>query len=304
MNKSKHLHKLSDLCQIAGFSKQAHFAYVNRRREEFALYDLVLNVVNQTREIHPQMGLKKVFYLHEPDKIGRDRFIEIGCELGLALPKPKNFQRTTFSYKSATFKNLAATVNINDINIVWVSDITYFLIRNTFYYITFIMDVYSRRILGYNAASSMRAEESCKALNMAINERDNKSLNKLIHHSDKGSQYCSKAYLDILEEHNIAVSMCNSVFENTHIERINGIMKNEYLLHRNINSFNDLCYHLEKDVHNYNYSRPHWSIELKTPVEYEQFLSNIPLDQRTVVNIFSDNELYLSNKFGLSSLFT
>ena len=297
MNKSKHFHKLGELCQVAGFSKQAHAAYVNRRINDIALYDLVQNIVDQTREMHPQMGLKKMYYLHEPDLIGRDKFLEIACELGLALPKPKNYQRTTFSYKSAMFKNLAATVNINDINAVWVSDITYFPIRNSFYYITFIMDVYSRRILGYCAADSLRAEESCKALNMAIKERAGNSLKNLIHHSDKGSQYCSKMYLGILEEHNIAVSMCNSVYENSHIERVNGIMKNEYLLQRNIKNYNDLCYYLDKDILHYNYSRPHWSIGCISPVEFEHLLTNVPLHQRTVLNLFSDNEIYNSQKY-------
>ena len=304
MNKSKHHYKLSELCKSAGFSKQAHAAYLNRRNNNFAKYDLVFNVVSHTREMHPQMGLKKIFCLLSPDTIGRDRFIEIGCELGLALPKPKNYQRTTFSYKSATFKNVAATVNINDINIVWVSDITYFPIYNKFYYITFIMDVYSRRILGYNAADSMRAEESCKALNMAIEARKGYCMKKLIHHSDKGSQYCSNAYLGILNDNNIAVSMCNNVYENTHIERVNGTMKNEYLLHRNINNFSALCKYLDEDVYNYNNSRPHWAINCMSPVEYEKYLSNFPLNQRTVLNMFSDNEINHSQKFVLPLLFT
>jgi transposase InsO family protein len=304
MNKSKHYHKIADLCEIAGFTKQAHSSYVKRRCQHAELYDIVHGLVLTTREFHPAMGLKKMYYLYEPDRIGRDRFLEIACELGLALPKPKNYQRTTFSYKGAKYKNLAASVNINDINLVWVSDITYFRVKEIFYYITFIMDVYSRRILGYCAANNMRAEESCKALNMAIKERNGTNLARLIHHSDKGSQYISDAYTGILDQHKIGISMCESVYENTHIERVNGIIKNEYLLHRKISSYSELCKRLDEDVYLYNNVRPHWSLECKTPVEFEKFLTSVPIEQRNIVNLFSDNELSHAQKFANPRLFT
>lgn len=297
MNKSKHTNKLMNLYSAAGFSKQAHHAYMIRRNNDESLYDFVESIVSATREIHPMMGLKKIFHLLEPDIIGRDRFINIGVDLGLAVPKPKKYQRTTFSSKTALFKNLAANAIINDINIVWVSDITYFCIKNRFYYITLIMDVYSRRIIGYTASDSLRAEANCSALRMALDQRRNHDLSKLIHHSDRGTQYASTAYLNILKERNIAISMCQSVYENSHIERANGILKNEYLNLRNISSFNDLVHYLEKDVYNYNFLRPHLGIGWMTPVAYEQLLTTIPLNQRTCLTMFEDK--YLAEKKSL-----
>jgi transposase InsO family protein len=150
----------------------------------------------------------------------------------------------------------------------------------------------------------MRAEESCKALNMAIKERNGTNLARLIHHSDKGSQYISDAYTGILDQHKIGISMCESVYENTHIERVNGIIKNEYLLHRKISSYSELCKRLDEDVYLYNNVRPHWSLECKTPVEFEKFLTSVPIEQRNIVNLFSDNELSHAQKFANPRLFT
>jgi len=303
MNKAKHTNRLVDLYTAADFTKQAHHAYMARRFNDEALYDFVHSVVTATREIHPLIGLKKIFYLLAPDTIGRDRFIEIGIEQGLALPKPKRYQRTTFSSKSALFQNLAAGIVINNINQVWVSDITYFNIKNRFYYISLIMDVYSRRILGYTASDSLHAEANCAALRMALDERRNHDLSGLIHHSDKGTQYCSSAYLNILKEHNIAVSMCHSVYENSHIERDNGIIKNEYLNLRNISSFDALTHHLDKDVYHYNFLRPHWGINCMTPVAYEQLSTTLPVNQKTCFTLFKDLCLAEKIRFYQKQLF-
>lgn len=292
-----------NLYPIAGFTKQAHSAYMQRKKDQIFLYNYVFRIVTQTRELHPQMGLKKIWHLYEPDKLGRDHFIEIGCELGMALPKPRSYQRTTFSYKGAQYKNLAAKIDINDINLVWVSDITYFKIMDRHCYISLLMDVYSRRILGYNVADNMHAEESCKALLMALEVRQRHDLSRLIHHSDRGSQYVSKAYTDILEKHNIQISMCESVYENSHIERLNGIIKNEYLENQKIKSFSDLCRFVKKTVYNYNHNRPHWSINCLAPAEYEKQLTQIELCNRPILKLFSDKEINDANKNDQATMF-
>jgi len=292
MNKYSHKYKLKNLYTVAGFSKQAHKSFMDRLQVLEEAENLVLSAILAIRKFHPQMGLKKIYNLIIPDWIGRDRFIATGMLFGLGAKTIKNFHRTTFSCKSAWFMNLTRDLAITDINQVWVSDITYYRILEEFYYLTFVMDVYSRRILGFIASSNLKAEANCKALRQAISIRSDIDLSGLIHHSDRGVQYASNAYLDILKDYKIGVSMCDSVYENTHIERVNGIIKNEYLKYRSIKSFKDLVKELKKAVHLYNNERPHWSLNLKTPIGYEEDLKNIPLDKRKVMSLYADRKKY------------
>lgn len=172
--------------------------------------------------------------------------------------------------------NLTVDLAIRDINQLWTSDITYFQIGvDEYLYIVFIIDVYSRRILGYNVSDNLRAESNLKALGMAIRLRGIEEYDDLIHHSDKGVQYTSKAYTSLLEKHNIKISMCNIVYENTHIERVNGIIKNEYLTNYSIKTISECKKVLKKSVENYNAFRPHWSLDLKSPITFENELAKI-----------------------------
>jgi len=291
------------LCMAAGFTRQAHFAYIRRRYNEETLYNLVQSTVSEVRSLHPQMGLKKIFHLIEPDIIGRDKFLEIGSALGLKLPRTKNYQRTTYSNKCANTPNLTTNLEIRDINQVWVSDITYFYVNNVFYYLTFIEDVYSRRILGFVASPTLQAQANCRAIRKAIKTRNCSSYDNLIHHSDRGTQYTSKEYLNILKEHNISVSLCDSVYENSHIERVNGIIKNEYLYCYHIGSFSKLKSRLRKAVYLYNFKRPHWSLDCMTPVEYEKSLISTAISKRKPLIMFTDNSKDILKKYYQGALF-
>ena len=281
---------------VAGFSKQAHSSYIARKSESIDLSNFVSSLVAEIRENNPRMGLKKIYALFQPDIIGRDSFIEQGIRLGLSLPKPRNFQRTTYSNKRLRIENKAAEVIINDINQVWVSDITYFPVKSIFYYITFLMDVYSRYIVGFIASPDLRAESTLKALQMSLKTRKNADLSGLIHHSDRGVQYGSDMYLKALSDNKIIPSMCDSVYENTHIERVNGTIKNEYLLYRNINNYADLCKHLERDVYSYNHERPHWSIGAISPAKYEKLLLSTPIEERSKMRLFKEQKVVFQNK--------
>ena len=151
-----------------------------------------------------------------------------------------------------------------------------------------IMDVYSRRIVGYSLADNMRAENNVEALNMALTLRGvNDYKQQLIHHSDKGSQYASDAYTQALESYGIRISMCDEVYENTHIERINGTVKNQYLERMYINSYPELKKKLKQVIETYNNSRPHQSLNKMTPFTYEQFLKQAPLGERKKMEIYT-----------------
>jgi transposase InsO family protein len=289
------------MCEAAGFTRQAHYSYLRRSLIDERLYHNVYDIVTQIRKVHSSMGLRKIWYRINPDWIGRDNFISIGIDLGLEVPRPRNYQRTTFSVRSNLYTNLTTDLEIKDINVVWVSDITYFYSNGNFYYITFIEDVYSRRIIGWIASQTLQAKQSCKALKKAIQSRSNSDLSRVIHHSDKGVQYTSDAYIGILKENKIRVSLCCSVYENTHIERLNGIIKNEYLCHAKIESFEQLTKKLDEAIYLYNSERPHFSLGYSTPVEYEKSLLNIPLIDRKKLIIWTDKNA--KRKYYQSELF-
>jgi putative transposase len=244
------------------------------------------------------MGLKKLYHKLKDKPFGRDKFIELGVEAGLSIPRPKNYQRTTFSTKSNRYQNLLVGIELDNIDQLWVSDITYFWVNNRFYYITLIMDVYSRKIVGYCAAPTLEATANIEALSMALKMRKKKTFENLIHHSDKGTQYVYKEYVDLLQSRKIRISMCNVVYENTHSERLNGIIKNEYLRHRSINNLADLKRHLAKDVELYNQDRPHDNLNKMSPEQFENYLLNVPKEQRVKMKIYVDERTINKQKFG------
>lgn len=237
----------------------------------------MIGLILEVRQIHPGMGLKSIYELTRPEEVGRDGFIKIGSAAGLILHPVRSSPKTTIPHPSAAYPNLLDGKQLTNVNQLWTSDITYFSIQDKWYYLTFIMDVYSRRIIGYKAADNLRAINNIDALNMAIKLRGIEDYqNKLIHHSDRGSQYISDAYTEILESHGILISMCQNVLENAHVERVHRTIKNQYLKHRPINNFHQLVKWLDKTVYTYNYERPHSSILKMTPVEFENFVKELP----------------------------
>ena len=158
------------------------------------------------------------------------------------------------------------------------------------------MDVYSRYIVGFTASPDLRAESTLQAFKMALKTRKNVDLSSLIHHSDRGSQYGSDMYLKALKDNNVIPSMCDSVYENSHIERVNGIMKNEYLSYRKISDFKDLCKNLKRDVFSYNNERPHSGIDFLSPFEFEKRLLRIPINERKIMQLFKEQKVVYQDK--------
>lgn len=272
-----------------GVCKQAHWAYIKRRQKREDQFLLLEAILKEERHKHPAMSLKKLYLRIAPNFIGRDIFIAYCMANGYEPQLIRKFHTTTHAYGSQDYPNLCHDLVLVDINQLWVSDITYFKIGGVFFYIVFIMDVYSRKILGYHASNNMFAEANQKALSMALEVRGIKNYQgKIIHHSDKGSQYRSKLYTEDLQAHGFRISTGNCAFDNAHMESHNGIMKNEYLKHRPIYSGKDLSRFLKQDVYLYNEERPHGSLNKMTPNEFERYICNIPLEQRARLPIYSD----------------
>jgi putative transposase len=279
---------MTDLYLYNRISKQGHLNALQYEKELEERIPIYLNIILEAREIHPVIGLEKIYKTYQPEGIGRDAFVKLGKDAGFMLQQHVSKIRTTISVKNSRYRNLLYDKRFTDINQLWTSDITYFDVKGKTYYLIFILDVYSRRIVGYKASDNMRAENNLIALEMALVLRGiKKFLYTLIHHSDKGGQYVSNDYTDLLTAYEISISMCNEVYENSHIERVNGIIKNDYLIHWEIENYQDLCKQLDRAVYTYNNLRTHSSIGDLTPVQFEALLPSIPTNERIVTEIFT-----------------
>lgn len=250
---------------------------VNRKRDERMQ---LIYLINQIRKDHPTMGCRDLYFKIMPEFIGRDAF-ELFCkEAGLQSRKNRNMRRTTDSSGVKRFENLTENVVADKLNKIWTSDITYYEVNGRFYYITFILDACSRRIIGHAVSKKLSTEETTlPALKMAINIRAYTDLTDLIFHSDGGGQYFDKEFLDLTRTRGIKNSMCKHPWENGIAERINGVIKNNYLKNRRIENFQDLNREVDRSVQMYNYSKPHIRLNRNTPVKYED--NFISLQQQT-----------------------
>lgn len=284
-------------CEITSQSHSKALKHLKKTKDKEFLF---INLIEQVREFHPGMGLRCIYNQFKPNGIGRDRFIALGLENGFRLRKIGNPVVTTRAIKSNRYKNLLANKWLTDVNQVWVSDLFYFSLNGQHYYVDLIMDLYSRRIIGYCGSDNMRAENNVKALAMALKLRGIGNYNQnLIHHSDRGSQYISEDYTGLLLEYGIQISMCTNVLENAHAERVNGTIKNDYLNRWDIRNEKEFYQKVDQAVISYN-NRIHQSINNKTPIEYEVYIKDIPLGQREKLPIFTINKKEIFNPDQLS----
>jgi len=250
--------------------------------------DLIVKV-DKLRSEHPGCGVEKMYKTLKPDFVGRDKFIDIFMSLGYRLKKVKNYVRTTIP-THLKYPNLIEGMNVIRKNQVWQTDITYFYLNGNFYYIIFIIDVYTRKIVAHKVSDNMKAQANILTLKSAIKQQNN-SLENLIHHSDRGSQYVANDYIKILKDNNVSISMGLKAQDNAYAERVNGIIKNEYLKGWKIKSFTDLKRKLNKAVKHYNEKRSHSSLlnELSL-VKFEKYLLNLGSQERPKVIIYAEGK--------------
>ncbi|RLD77690.1 MAG: IS3 family transposase [Bacteroidetes bacterium] len=263
---------MEKLYHIAEISRQGYHKQVRKHERDNLLHSRIKESVIELREDHPCIGARKLFVMLKlKGKIGINKFEVFLSTEGLGIKVKRSPQRTTNSnhhwYK---YTNLLHGFKLTGVNQVWVSDITYFMIGEDVYYITFIEDVYSRRILGYSISDNMLHQNNVKALQDSITLRNGADLSKLIHHSDKGSQYCSINYINILIENKFKISMAGNSIENPYVERLNGIIKNDYLYPRKrSHDLKSLKKEMDIVVKLYNEKRPHSQLEDLTPIQFE-----------------------------------
>lgn len=264
----------NEVYRSLGVSKQCVFDFLLRsNRKQELLHNLEVLLV-QIRKDHPVMALRTIHQMLNVKGIGRDQFESYFKGLGLGIERRKNYRVTTDSRGVTKFEDLRKNIKLTGINQLWVSDITYFELGQRFYYLTFILDVFSRRIVGYSVSKSLSTNETTlAALKMALKCRGISKCHPapdLLFHSDGGGQYYCTDFLQLLRMNQITSSMAEVVYDNSHAERINGIIKNNYLIHRNIESFEQLVKELDRAVKLYNHKKPHSSLQNQTPIEFEQ----------------------------------
>ena len=271
--------KLEQYYKVLGISRQAFHKWKQRFNARENLADNVRYIIAQVRSDHPGMGIRKIWKLMKPE-MARDRFERLARAEGLYIQPPLNTFKTTNSRGVNWVKNKIQKLNLEHPNQVWVSDITYYRIEEVFHYITLVMDLYSRRIIGHNTSQSLQTiDTTIPALQYALKLRSDRDKNRqVIFHSDGGGQYYDKKILQLFEAENIERSMAKICYENPHAERINGTIKNYYIKHWNPTSFEELKKYTTLACANYNV-RPHDSLKGKSPIEFEdnwQKLSTYP----------------------------
>ena len=271
---------LNKLYTTLGVSKQA--VYKNKKQQDKFEKDLaqLIDSVNLIRADHPGCGLEKLYYSIDPGFIGRDSFIEIFMELGYRVKRPKNFRRTTYS-SDKYYPNLINGLQIGSLGAVWQTDITYIEVNQKFYYAVYILDVFTRIIVGYNISKSLKAESNLIALAMAVKKYNYPK----IHHSDRGSQYTCTRYTSLLESHGTKISMGKCAQENAYAERINLTIKDEYLKYKKIESYEDLVKINKKSVAHYNAKRLHNNLGRLTPYSFLERYSINKIEPKPILII-------------------
>lgn len=263
---------LSDACNGFGLKRDAYYKYLNRYKRHEIIVSAVLKKVNKKREEQPRVGTRQLLEDMKPSfqtakiKLGRDRLFDILRDNNLLVKKKKAYCKTTNSYHHFhKYNNLIKELEINRPNQVWVSDITYIRTVKGFCYLALITDLYSRKIVGYDISDSLELTGCLRALKSAL--RRARPAEGLVHHSDRGVQYCSHQYVNELKKRKIDISMTeeNHCYENAVAERVNGILKDEFYLDQCFFSTRLAKKATKNAIKIYNNKRLHLSLGYKTP---------------------------------------
>jgi transposase InsO family protein len=258
---------------ILGISRQGYYKSVQSRGRRSLNEAIIVRMVQEIRRRMPRVGSKKLYRMLRKDiflmriKLGRDKFLQILRKNGLLVEKKRKYVKTTnSSHRFRVYENLISDLEVTRPDEVYVSDITYIRSEEGFSYLSLITDLYSRKIVGYAFSLSLGLEGSLKALKMSI---DGKELKGLIHHSDRGLQYCSNIYTGLLTKRGIKISMSEkgNPYENAVAERLNGILKEEFGLGETFKTREQAEKAVKEAIRTYNEYRPHMSIGYKTPDE-------------------------------------
>lgn len=268
---------MSRACRYWGVSRQAYYQQLQHQQQRCARVDTVIELVRGVRLRQPRVGARKLHHLLEQPlrqanaSLGRDALLDVLREAHMLVTPKRAYHKTTDSHHRFRrhpnlLKEGPSQVRPTGSEQVWVADITYLPTDRGFVYLSLVTDAWSRKIVGHHVHDSLHTEQVSRALKVALKGRQTHQA--LVHHSDRGIQYCSNDYQEIHRRHGIRCSMTDGYdcYQNALAERVNGILKMEFLLHRPAD-LSQASRMVQQAVHIYNLERPHQSLKLKTPDE-------------------------------------
>jgi transposase InsO family protein len=262
---------ISSTCELLGLSRQVYYRAIKSKQKRQTIASQVVDLVQSVRIDQPRIGTRKLYHiLKEPLQelgVGRDRlFAILNANKMLIKPKRSYHITTNSHHRFRKHKNLIEDQLITRPEQVWVADITYVGHRKNPMYLSLVTDAYSKKIVGYHLDGTLEVNASLKALKRAVKNRSYPN-NKLIHHSDRGLQYCSHIYQQTLTKNDIKCSMTESYdpYQNAVAERINGILKQEFLINTQNIDIKTMKKIIKQSIAIYNTKRPHLSCNMLTP---------------------------------------
>lgn len=266
------------ICRLFGKTRQGWYDHYYRDKYRSLSTIIILKLVREIRNELPRVGVRKLLYLLLPlleehnITIGRDKLYELLRQQGLLLRYRRRRPYTTNSaHRFKKYPNLIRELVLTRTEQLWVSDITYIRLTQGFCYLSIVTDAYSRKIVGYQLHPTLASEGAVRALIMAINKLKRKQ--PLIHHSDRGVQYCCSEYVQVLDYFKIQISMTENgdPYENAIAERVNGILKGEFGLGKPFVSIGQAFEATTQAIRVYNQKRPHLSCNYLTPNAAHQY---------------------------------
>jgi len=263
---------ISEICSCFGLTRDAYYKFSKRRKKREAVATKVVKLVKEERKDQPRVGGRKLYealhklFILEGLKVGRDKLFDILREHEMLISRKRASCKTTDSYhRFHKYNNLVKDMEVTAPNQVWVSDITYIRTIKGFCYLALITDMYSRKIVGYDISDTLELAGCLRALKKALKAA--RPAAGLVHHSDRGIQYCSNQYVNELKKRKIKISMTeeNHCYENAVAERVNGILKDEFYLDQCFFSTQHACIATKSAIEIYNSKRLHLSLGYKTP---------------------------------------
>ena len=266
--------------------------------KEHVAEDLVLTLVAQIRNRQKRIGARKLLNMIRSElpadvQIGRDAFFDLLRSKGMLIRKRKIRAYTTNSFHwLRKYPNLIRDLIPQRANQLWVSDITYIKTSAGFVYLSLITDAYSHKIVGWDLSETMEAHNTLEALYMAISQLP-VNVGQIVHHSDRGLQYCSSQYVNCLQKHKIGISMTENSdpYENAIAERVNGILKTEWLYDMELRDLSEAKKAVKEIIFIYNTERPHSSVEMLTPDQAHQKIGKLQRLWKTYKRLPQKNEL-------------
>jgi len=278
---------IKSICGLFGKTRQAWYVHQWSDDEDMLRDAIVIKRVKEIRKQMPRIGTRKLHYLltetlqRHNISIGRNKLFDLLAEYQLLVRRRKR-RRTSTTDSNHPFRkypNLVRDLQVVRPNHLWVSDITYISLIDNFCYLSLVTDAYSRKIVGHCLHPTLKKEGPITALKIALSSLSGKPEAALIHHSDRGLQYCCTDYITLLDSKKMAISMTErgDPYENALAERVNGILKDEFLLDGEFDNFEQALVAVNNAINTYNSLRPHASCNYQTPDQTHQQQGLLPM---------------------------